>query len=257
MSNIVNSLSRGLRVLHRLSTVDGLSINEISKQLSIPRATAHRLVRTLESDGYIRQSSSDNRYRVTPFAETLGRSEDTESWVNDTALPLMQAFTQEHLWPVVLATPHGFQMILRATTDGSSPFALGRYRRGFLMSLTGSSTGLVYLSYCDDDVRDALIDYLMQISAEARQPSRESILDNISRIKDQGFARAPIQFQGESAIAIPFFFEGAFQGALALRYIARARRFEEMIDEKLEPLGDLSKEIEKAVDAAALSAGEP
>jgi IclR family transcriptional regulator, acetate operon repressor len=53
----VQSLTRGLTILERLAEVDGgMSLTDIAARVGLPASTAHRLLATLEQQGFVTQS---------------------------------------------------------------------------------------------------------------------------------------------------------------------------------------------------------
>lgn len=246
------SFSRGLRVLRLLSTVDGRSCNEVARGLGLPRATSHRLLKTLESEGYAALTPSDNRYRLTPEAQFLGKPDDWETWVTSVVAPRLNAFTKEHLWTVALSTLHGVQMMTRLTTDAMSPFSLDHYRSGYLMSLTRSSPGLVWLAFCEESLRLVLLKHIHSHEAVGDEPlSKEQLEYQLNQVRAQGYAFAPVHFSGEHAYAIPVFVKGQLHSALSIRYITKAKRPENILEETLLPLQAVASDLAQAIEQSS------
>lgn len=62
---IVQSVQRALLILETIVNSDGsLGITEISNMVNLHKSTVHRLVSTLEHNGYILQDSRDSKYKV-------------------------------------------------------------------------------------------------------------------------------------------------------------------------------------------------
>src|SRR3954466_4444516 len=68
----VRSLQRGLKVLRLISRHAGIKAGEIAEQIGLARPTVYRLLETLEEEGYVVRSASDNRFRVTRETQSLG-----------------------------------------------------------------------------------------------------------------------------------------------------------------------------------------
>ena len=69
----VTAFSRGLRIISCFSSArPSLTIAEVAKAAGLNRATARRLLLTLEADGYA--SQRDGRYSLTPRVLDLGYS---------------------------------------------------------------------------------------------------------------------------------------------------------------------------------------
>lgn len=70
---IVPALERGLRLLRGLTRgTPAMSLGEIAEANGLPRATAFRLIRTLEALGYLRRIEGTKTYRLGPAVLSLG-----------------------------------------------------------------------------------------------------------------------------------------------------------------------------------------
>ncbi len=70
---IVPALERGLRLLRGFtSETPALGLGEIAEANGLPRATAFRLIRTLETLGYLRRIEGTKSYRLGPAVLSLG-----------------------------------------------------------------------------------------------------------------------------------------------------------------------------------------
>ena len=70
---IVPALERGLRLLRGFTHgAPAMSLGEIAKANELPRATAFRLIRTLEVLGYLRRIDGTKTYRLGPAVLSLG-----------------------------------------------------------------------------------------------------------------------------------------------------------------------------------------
>ena len=89
----VQSLERGLAVLRAFSAgTPALTISEVAQRTELTRATARRLLLTLEELGYVR---SDRRaFSLTPAVKDLAKPflADVDTW--DFARPYLQALTE-------------------------------------------------------------------------------------------------------------------------------------------------------------------
>lgn len=69
----VQSLIRGLSILESLATAEaGLTLTDLSQRVSLPPSTAHRLLATLESTGYVYQAGDLGLWYVGLQAFTVG-----------------------------------------------------------------------------------------------------------------------------------------------------------------------------------------
>lgn len=72
----VRAFKRGLDVLREVNRSGGIRAGDVARALDLPRPTVYRLLETLEELGYIARSASDDRFRVTRRALSLGDGYD-------------------------------------------------------------------------------------------------------------------------------------------------------------------------------------
>ncbi|MBL8628896.1 MAG: helix-turn-helix domain-containing protein, partial [Rhodospirillaceae bacterium] len=108
----VRSLERGLDILRLLNRHNGLTVTETAEQVSLPRPTAFRLLRTLERLGYIFRDDADKKYRLTAQVRSLSHGYDQEEWLPKIARPIMVELCKKILWPVTISTNMGSQMLV-------------------------------------------------------------------------------------------------------------------------------------------------
>ena len=72
-ASVMRSLKRGLVVLAQF-TVDRpeWNLTEVSRQTGLHVATTHRILRTLESEGFVTQNGSTGKYHLGPAAVRMG-----------------------------------------------------------------------------------------------------------------------------------------------------------------------------------------
>ena len=70
----IQSVERALDVLLALSIAPGAGPTSIGAQLGLHKSTVHRLLRSLESRGFVARDSSTDRYRVGPAALQLSQA---------------------------------------------------------------------------------------------------------------------------------------------------------------------------------------
>lgn len=84
-----NSLERGLDILELLASRGELRLGEVIKELGTSRATAFRMLATLQSRGYVEHVRSGRVYRLGSAARSLVAQSDNSSII-DLAAPAME-----------------------------------------------------------------------------------------------------------------------------------------------------------------------
>jgi IclR family transcriptional regulator, mhp operon transcriptional activator len=100
----VRAFKRGLDVLHEVNRSDGIRAGDLARQLDLPRPTVYRLLETLEELGYVARSASDDRFRVTRRALSLGDGYDPGVFICQAAAPYLAELSRDLVWPVDLST---------------------------------------------------------------------------------------------------------------------------------------------------------
>src|ERR1700683_5303653 len=152
----IRALIRGLDALTVLNSRDGATVSEVAQEIRLPRTTVYRILETLCGAGFVFHDASDDRYRLTIMVRALSGGFDDDAWVTNIAKPSILELCREIVWPVSMQTLSGTTMMMRETTDHSSPLAIERYSAGFRAPLLTSAAGRVYLANSPAPQRDTL-----------------------------------------------------------------------------------------------------
>ena len=152
----VHSVQRALRVIEGLSRRPVTTLARLHASTGLPKATLSRLLGTLIGEGYVRRVSHAHGFALTSKILNLSASIRQSDRLVEAALPLMEAFTHEHHWPIGLATREGDMMRIRATTQGISPHGLGGDGLNRRYGILWSAMGWAYVSYCSADEREVI-----------------------------------------------------------------------------------------------------
>src|ERR1700704_5580331 len=186
----IRALMRGLDALTFLNLRDGATVSEVAQEIRLPRTTVYRILETLCNAGFVFRDATDDRYRLTILVRGLSDGFDDEAWVTQIAKPLIHELCREIVWPVAIATLSGTSMMVRETTDHSTPLAIERYSAGFRAPLLTTASGRVYLANCPAPQRETLIEILARSNREedriARAPAE--LKRALAEIKTSGYA---------------------------------------------------------------------
>jgi len=187
----IRALMRGFDALTVLNLRDGATVSEVAQEIRLPRTTAYRILETLGNAGFVLRDPADDRYRVTLRVKDLSRGFADEEWVTRIAAPRIALLCDEIVWPVSVATLAGTTMMLRETTDHSTPLAVERHSAGNRVPLLASSAGRVFIASCPATQRESLLDQLERSTNEddklARTP-RADVLRMLADIRTEGYA---------------------------------------------------------------------
>jgi IclR family mhp operon transcriptional activator len=217
---------RGLDALTVLNARDGASVSEVAHEIHLPRTTVYRILETLCGAGFAFRDSEDERYRPTIRVRALSEGFDDDAWVSQIAKPVIQELCREIVWPVAIATLSGTTMLLRETSDHTTPQLLERQSAGSRAPLLSTAAGLVVLANATAPQRDTLIDFLAVSNKEEDKParSRDELLRTLGQIRSQGYATAVHvrRLAEEISVGVPILLGGAALASLCVRFAAGA-----------------------------------
>ncbi len=109
----VNPLGRALSVLSVFGPHDRwMGVSEIALKTSVPLSTASRLIKSLQSLGYLHYQPETKKYRLTAKVLMLGYAAIAHSDLQTLALPKMQELADEMRTHVVLGSRDRLDVVL-------------------------------------------------------------------------------------------------------------------------------------------------
>lgn len=229
----VRALERGLDIIRLLNRHNGLTVTQVGQLTDLPRPTAFRLLRTLESLGYLFRDSQDKKYRLTAQVRTLSHGYDQEEWIPKVARPIMTELCKKILWPIALGTVSGSHILVRDTTDEISPFAIRRHRGGFNIPLLSTASGAVYLANCDPHKRDELITVALTEDPEALSRVGTNIdlfKRSLESVKADGYACMRVVEANHNALAVPIMVDGEIFATASARFYTTAMTLQQAVE---------------------------
>jgi DNA-binding IclR family transcriptional regulator len=147
----VQSIVRALRLLEALGKQQAVSLTELSRSLDLHKSTIHRLLTTLQSEGYVRQDPETEKYSLGLKILGLANGLAVHLDVRQHALPVMQDLMAETGETVHLGILVDHEVMCLESVVSNRPNAIA--------SMTGknthahvSSMGKAILAFSPDDV---------------------------------------------------------------------------------------------------------
>ncbi len=251
----VRGLTRGLALLNTLNRLDGgASTARLAELTGLHRTTVRRLLETLQDEGYVRRSESDDSYRLCLKVRELSEGFRDEQWISAIAAPLLAELLQEVVWPTDLCSLDVDAMVVRETTHRFSRLSFHRNMVGRRLPLLLTATGLAYLAFCPDVEREQIIAILANRNDEETRLAREPVaLDNLLRkVRHNGYAENFMNWNREekiAAIAIPVRHKEQVLGCLNVVYVAKAMTIAQAVQRFLPALQRTAANIEAAISS--------
>lgn len=252
---MVQGLSRGLAVLRALNQAEGgwASVRELSEATGLHRTTVRRLLETLQREGVLRRSASDDSYRLTYDVRTLSDGFREEEWISEVASPVLGELLVKVVWPSDFSTLDGIDMRVRESTHRFSPLSFHKVSVRRRLPLVTTAAGRAYLAFCGEDERLDLLDRLAQLpDSPLKGPGRQAFMALLEQHRDTGHAYNNGEWATEQrilALALPVMHEGNVAGCINIVMLRSALTLAEARKRHLAPLRAAAQKIEESLVA--------
>lgn len=251
----VQGLSRGLAILHALNRSPGgwATIGELSEKTGLHRTTVRRMLETLQSEGYVRRSASDDSYRLNHKVRQLSDGFTDDEWISEIASPVLGELLQKLVWPSDLCTVDGDSVVIRETTHRFSPLSFHRAMTWQRLPLVFTAAGRAYLAFCGEEERRELLQLLVAGNDDQAAFARNRVLVNnlLEKVRQQGYATNEGEWNRESkvsAIAVPIFHNDHVLATINVVFLKKAVSLPEAAEKYLPDLRAAVRKIEMALD---------
>ncbi|MGY4235887.1 IclR family mhp operon transcriptional activator [Bradyrhizobium sp. USDA 4449] len=236
----VRAFKRGLDVLTEVNRSGGVRAADVARALDLPRPTVYRLLETLEELGYIARSASDDRYRVTRLASSLGDGYNPSVVICQAAAPYLAELSKTLIWPVDLSTYENAAMVVQETTHSRSPMSIDRGMIGKRLPILRTSAGRAYLAASAERERNLIVNHLRRIDEADDRPflERDWLERMIVETRERGYG---IRNEGEynpktASIAVSIVRGEAVFGCISIIWIRSALSLEEAVSQFVMPM---------------------
>lgn len=199
----VNSLANGLAVLTAFdATKPSLTISEAAVVTGLTRASARRILLTLSSLGFVRQTGS--AFELTPRALSIGNSYLASSGLGDVVSARISELSSEIHESISAAVLDGNEIVYIARSAPSKIMQV-RISIGTRFPAAVTSMGRVLLAGLDDsEIRRVLASSpIASLTAKTKTDAGE-IYDEVMRVRAQGYALVNQELEiGLKSLAVP------------------------------------------------------
>jgi len=212
---VIEPVRRSFAVLESLSRRRSSTLGLLTEETGLARPTVVRLLHTLIALGYAARVSRQQGYRLTDRVLGLSESIRFVDHLVDAAIPHMRRFTEDHGWPLYLASLSQGAIIIRHSTAPESPMAFEGAGLNARRPVLISALGRAWLAFCPDEERRAILRDIGGLT-----PRQEAVLDAVlERVRRDGYAFTqpprPTRLQG---IAVPVRSGARMLGSLSMRF---------------------------------------
>ncbi|WP_037367718.1 IclR family transcriptional regulator [Amycolatopsis orientalis] len=200
---MADMVGKALRVLSLLGGYpEGVPLSELARAAGYPVSTTHRLLSSLQSEGFARNDPVSKRYSLGLRLFELGQSVSQARGFAGVALPVMQKLSAETGEPTLLAVLDGHNQVYVHSVQGSQRLQI-RGEPGARGPLHCTSMGKCLVAFAPN--RDELVASLELPALGPRTiTEREAFAAEIAAVRERGFAIADEEHEeGIRAVGVP------------------------------------------------------
>lgn len=201
----LSSVRNALRVLEAFSWGEPLlGVSELARRLEVSKSSAHRLVTTLASEGFLAQAS-DGRYRLGIRLYELGTLVVTGLELREVAHPVLERLRNETNETVHLAVLDGVEVVYLERFESQATLRLFS-RIGRRMPAHSTSSGKAILAWSPPDVVQQVVAAGLKRVAPRTIASRSGLAHALEQTRERGYS---VSFEesevGVSSVGAPIF----------------------------------------------------
>lgn len=153
------TLARGLRLLFLLAeSGKPVALSELTASSGYTKPTVFRLARTLVELGYVKQSSQNSLYSLTPKILSLGHKYLAGLSLRDLALPRLHNLVDQFNENVSLAVLDGTDVVYVERLETKATGLVFKLSVGSRMPAFGSTMGRCILAWLPEEQRSEILD---------------------------------------------------------------------------------------------------
>lgn len=241
----VKTTQTTVSIIHFLKQKNGATLSELAKYLDVARSTAHRHLRTLIEERWVRHEESTGEYHVSLNLFHIGTMVREEHPVYEFAKGRVDELanqTGERVWCIVEEGGRGIHLY------GASNSSVKTYARvGTRTYLHQHAAGKSILAFRSRNQVDSIIDeHGLPAITEETVTDKEVLYNELDKIEDRGYAlNKEESFRGLHAVGAPICDDsGNSVGAISISGPANRLNGQVLKSELPEVLLGVTNEIE-------------
>jgi IclR family pca regulon transcriptional regulator len=252
--NVVNSLSKGLRVLEAFTVERSeMTLSEVARAADIDPGTAFRMLNTLVMLGYVARVPEGRRFRLTLKVIDLGLHAIGRADLRELARPILRSLVDEVSEAASLGVLDGADILyVERVRAGLTRLGVD-IRIGTSIPAVSGVIGHAILAYLPQAERDRLLAMQPRRGGPATSPmSRTELLQSLAAVRRQGYALRDSMFgNGLRILAAPVVdVDGYPVAAVSVAAPAIRLSIEEFRARALDPVRAAAADIARAVQAS-------
>lgn len=200
----MQSVLNALRVLEEVAARQPVGVADLARALDLPKSSAQRALRTLDTAGWIRPAGGEvTRWVLTTKALQVGRRATGELSLRDVAVPLMEELRRQTDETVHLTVPDGDKVVLIERLETSQAVRI-ILALGIHLPIHASANGKAVLAASAPEVIERQLDAGLMEFTQATVTDRDALRAELARIRERGYATNSGEWRSDvSAVAAP------------------------------------------------------
>ncbi len=200
-----DAVGKALRLLCLLGDhPDGVGVSRLARAAGYPVSTTHRLLASLQRDGFVRSDGESRRYSLGLRLFELGQRVSQARGFSGVALPVMRAVTERTGEPTLMSVLDGpYQLYVHHVQGPQRLRVIGEPAKHGPLHCT--SMGKCLIAFAPDDVREELVAGLELTPLGPNTiTDRDRFREEIERVRAQGHAVSDEEHEvGIRAVGVP------------------------------------------------------
>jgi IclR family pca regulon transcriptional regulator len=252
--NVVNSLSKGLRVLEAFTFERSeMTLSEVGRAADIDPGTAFRMLNTLVMLGYVARVPEGKRFRLTMKVVNLGLHAIGRADLRELARPILRSLVDEVSEAASLGVLDGADILyVERVRAGLTRLGVD-IRIGTHIPAISGVIGHAVLAYLPEPERDRVLATQPRRGELAASPmSRTQLLHSLATVRRQGYALQDSMFgNGLRILAAPVLdVDGYPVAAVSVAAPAIRLSLDDFRARALDPVRGAAADIARAVQAS-------
>ncbi|MBN9528813.1 MAG: IclR family transcriptional regulator [Alphaproteobacteria bacterium] len=196
----MSSLETAVSILKCFSAeTPELAVNEVSRQLDLPKSTVSRLLRAMAEQGLVEQDPESRRFSVGPLPFRLGRLYHARIKVLDLVEQELAALVEETGFTGYVGVMNGQDIVILRKRHGDYPVQMV-LEPGFRAAAASTAFGKALLARMDDAAMAALVPPVLVNERTGITKTSEAIIAEVAEVRRRGWALAHEAFPDMAAI---------------------------------------------------------
>jgi DNA-binding IclR family transcriptional regulator len=180
-------------ILRALGTFEpaGASTTDMARHVGLARATTHRLLSSLQDEGFVDRDRQSGRWHLGPELYLLGAAAASRYDISDHARLVVRRLAEATGESAFLSAVRGDETVCLLREDGSFPLRSHVLHEGLRLPLGVASAGLAALALMPDREIDDYLERTDLVASWGEQHAAPAVRDRIAATRHDGFATNP------------------------------------------------------------------